>query len=162
MATLKTIYSAFVIPHLSYGIEVWHSAYKNVTEPIFVLQKKAIRAVFKLDYLGHTGDSFRTAGFLKLRDLYRINLLSVFFKHINGNPYTFLNNSLIHQFSIHGHVTRDAQLLRLPAIKREKTRQSPLYAGITLWNSVCNSSSVSHSSYYSFRKSFAKNCLNDY
>ena len=39
---LKYLYAALILPYLNYGIEVWHSACKNVTEPIFILQKKPL------------------------------------------------------------------------------------------------------------------------
>ena len=42
---LKSLYDSFVVLYLNYGIEVWCSAYKNVTESMFILQKKAIRNV---------------------------------------------------------------------------------------------------------------------
>ena len=42
---LKTLYISLIHPYLSYGIEAWHGTYQNNTSKIFVLQKKAIRAI---------------------------------------------------------------------------------------------------------------------
>ena len=42
---LKTLYTSLAHPYLSYGIDSWHGTYQNNTYKIFVLQKKAIRAI---------------------------------------------------------------------------------------------------------------------
>ena len=47
---LKALYTSLIHPYLSYGIETWHGTYQNYTSKIFVLQKKAIRAINNLAY----------------------------------------------------------------------------------------------------------------
>ena len=39
---LKSIHSAFILSYLNYTIDIWYVGYKNVTERMFILQKKAI------------------------------------------------------------------------------------------------------------------------
>ena len=36
---LITLYNSLILPYLTYAIEVWHGAFLNVTERVFVLQK---------------------------------------------------------------------------------------------------------------------------
>ena len=50
---LKALYTKLIHPYLSYGIEAWHRTYQNNTSKIFVLQKKAIRAINNLAYNEH-------------------------------------------------------------------------------------------------------------
>ena len=50
---LKTLYTSIIHPHLSYSTVAWHGTYQNNTLKIFVLQKKAIRAINNLAYNEH-------------------------------------------------------------------------------------------------------------
>ena len=47
---LKTIYTALILPHQAYVVEVWFDAYSNATDRIFVLQKKLINCTNTLPY----------------------------------------------------------------------------------------------------------------
>ena len=42
---IKTLYYSLINPFLLYGIEVWHGTYANITNKIFILQKKACSAI---------------------------------------------------------------------------------------------------------------------
>ena len=42
---IKTLYYSLINPFLLYEIEVWHGTYANITNKIFILQKKACRAI---------------------------------------------------------------------------------------------------------------------
>ena len=37
---IKTLYYSLINPFLQYGIEVWHGTYANITNKIFILQKR--------------------------------------------------------------------------------------------------------------------------
>ena len=43
--SLMTLYTALVAPHLSYCSEIWGLTYKSITQPLFRLQKKALRII---------------------------------------------------------------------------------------------------------------------
>ena len=45
---IKTLYYSLINPFLLYGIEVWHGTYANITNKIFIFQKKACRAIHNL------------------------------------------------------------------------------------------------------------------
>ena len=64
----KTLYTSLIHPYLSYGIEAWHGTYQNNTSKIFVIQKKAIRAINNLAYNEHTNAYFKCNKILKLPD----------------------------------------------------------------------------------------------
>ena len=56
---LKTLYTSLIHPCiLIWCIEARHGTYKNHTSKIFVLQKKAIRAINNLAYNEHTNTYF--------------------------------------------------------------------------------------------------------
>ena len=71
---LKTLYTLLIHPYLSYGIEAWHGTYQNKTSKIFVLQKKAIRAINNLAYNEHTNAYFKCNKILKLSDQYTLQV----------------------------------------------------------------------------------------
>ena len=58
--TLVTLYSALLVPHLLYGIEIWHGALQENHDRLFKLQKKAIRAIHSLEYNQHTNEYFKS------------------------------------------------------------------------------------------------------
>ena len=66
----KTLYISLIHPYLSYGIEAWHGTYQNNTSKIFVLQKKAIRAINNLAYNERTKAYFKCNKILKFSDQY--------------------------------------------------------------------------------------------
>ena len=68
---LKLIYLTFTAPYFTYGIEAWFATYKNYTNELFILQKKAIRAINNLHYRDHTNDCFKSMEILKLTEMYK-------------------------------------------------------------------------------------------
>lgn len=75
--SLKTIYSTLITPHLHYCAEVWGHTYKNTLEPLFKLQKRAIRIIHHVPYRSHTNDLFIKSEFLKLHDIIKYNTLQI-------------------------------------------------------------------------------------
>jgi len=45
---LYILYNSLIFPYLSYCVEIWGNTYKTIIQPIFLLQKKAIRVIRKL------------------------------------------------------------------------------------------------------------------
>ena len=129
---LRLIYNSFALPHISYGIEIWYSAYKNSTDRIFILQKKAVRAVDNLPYNTHTSSSFKSLNILKLQDLYNLRLSCAVYNSAENHGYGHFSEKLI-SFT-HQHDTRNMATFRLPRYNRAKSQRSPLYVGIKLFN----------------------------
>ena len=127
---MKCLYRSFIAPYLEYGIEIWGGAYKNATEKVFVVQKKAIRCTFSLPYNEHTTQYFKVFGVLKLKDIYHLKLACIMFKTLNFGSYPFLSIRLQTNAAIHSHTTRNSNMLRLPFYIRTKSHQSLLYQGI--------------------------------
>ena len=77
---LKTLYTLLIHPYLSYGIEAWHGTYQNNTSKIFVLQKKAVRAINNLAYNEHTNAYFKCNKIRKLYDQYKLQVSNYIFQ----------------------------------------------------------------------------------
>ncbi len=59
---LKSIYYSIFHSHISYGLLLWGKADNYLTEPIFKMQKKAIRIISNSNYLSHTSHLLRNLG----------------------------------------------------------------------------------------------------
>ena len=57
--TLIMLYNAFILPHITYGLEVWGAAHKTfLNKVIMVLQKKITRIICFKPYNYHTAPLF--------------------------------------------------------------------------------------------------------
>ena len=74
---LKSLYYSLFHSHLCYGITLWGVANKTLIDKVFLLQKRAIRAITKSDFLAHTDPIFSELQILKLEDLYIHKLASL-------------------------------------------------------------------------------------
>ena len=126
METLVTLYSTLLVPHLLYGIEIWHGALLENQDRIFKLQKKAVRAINSLGYNHHTNEFFKNMEILKVNDIFKQRILIYMFK--NQNFATHSDN--------HAYNTRNRQDLVVPRFNRSRTQSSYFYQGILLWNSI--------------------------
>ena len=74
---LLSIYNSLILPHINYCILSW--GYNS--NKIFMLQKKAIRAINSAGYNAHTEPLFKLYNLLKVEDLYKFRLL-VFYHNL--------------------------------------------------------------------------------
>ena len=123
---LKTLYSALLLPHLMYGIEVWYGILKSNYDRLFKLQKKAIRAINRLPYAAHTNDFFKSMNLLKIDDLYKQRVLLYMYK--SDLTHTTEPN--------HNYPTRNAYNILLPRFNRSRSQCTIFYKGIIFWNNL--------------------------
>ncbi len=71
---IKTMYESLFHSYISYGITLWGSAFKTQLNRLQVLQKKAIRCVYKAPYNDHTLPLFQKGGLLYLNELYEFEV----------------------------------------------------------------------------------------
>ena len=69
--TLKSIYNSLLLPHLTYGILVSGGN----TLHLWKLQKKAVRIITNKKYNSHTDPIFKSLNYLKVDDIYEVNVL---------------------------------------------------------------------------------------
>ena len=110
---LRSLYFSLFESYLSYGLPVWGSANQALIEKLFILQKKAIRAITFSEYDAHTSPLFKDLGILKIRDLfqYQISCIMWDFDH-NDLPKSLL--SMFKKSSdTHNYATRFASADKL-------------------------------------------------
>ena len=82
---LLAIYNAFVLPHINCCILSWGAD----SNTIFILQKKAVRAIASAGYNAHTEPYFKLNNLLKIEDIYKFRLLVLYHNitHLKTSQY---------------------------------------------------------------------------
>ena len=105
---------------------VWGSTYVTHLEPLFKLQKKAVRLIHNSDYLSHTNNLFLNSKLLKLEDIYNYQL----------GIFMFKNEISVNFERQHSYNTRNRNEL-LPQFNRLSLGQhSVFYRGPKFWNEI--------------------------
>ena len=133
--TLLTLYHSLILPHMNYVIEAWQSAPNYLKQEVFILQKKAIRAIYHLPYNSHTHESFKDSGLLKLDDLIKIRLCTQIYEAIHSNDHSLSSFIKTHQENT-ARNTRNMKKLMLPFFRKSRSQAGFLYSGIKEWNEL--------------------------
>lgn len=131
---LLTLYNALILPYLSYGAEIWGNNYKSHLWPLLILQKKAMRIIYKRNYREHTNGLFIMSKCLKIHELVEYKtVLMVYKAHVNSLPHNLQNR----------YQTRESnyELRRTNVFKHKFARTnfrafSISIVGIKLWNAL--------------------------
>ena len=128
---IKTLYTSLIHPCLSIHpyFHAWHGTYQNNTSKlIFVLQKKAIRAINNLAYNEHTNESSNVpkySNFL-ISISYKLQVLTYIFQLLLSNIDKELESSLLINNQIHRHSTiRTNNQMSILRVNRSKTKYCP-------------------------------------
>ena len=110
---LLMLYHAYILPYMTYCIEVWGCASQTQLNCLFLLQKKIIRIMNFSHYLAHTNPLFLTMKVLPLRKIFFYKVGLIMYKYsLNLLPeciaHLYLRND-----SIHEHNTRGCHELRV-------------------------------------------------
>ena len=132
---MKTLYTSLIHPYL-YGIEAWHGTNQNNTSKIFVLQKKAIRAINNLAYNEHTNAYFKCNKILKLSHQYKLQASNYIFQVLHSNIDEEMESSLLINNQIHSNNTTTNNHMSILRVNRSKTKHCVLHNGMITWNYV--------------------------
>ena len=88
--TLINVYISLFMSFLQYGIIVWDQTSALYVEPIFKLQKKALRAISHEHPRSYILSMFKALKLLRLQGVFLFRMLSFVFESINKmNPMFF-------------------------------------------------------------------------
>ena len=135
---LRMIYMSLIYPHINYCNIIWGSATKTSLEPLFLLQKKAIRLISKSSYLAHTDPLFRSSYVMKVHQVFKFNCLVFMYKCLKMGKYCDFKNKLSKSSSFHEYNTRNHDLFRQPRERLNICKNSFYVSGILLWNDLDN------------------------
>ena len=111
----------------------------------FISTSDPITTIHSLPYNAHTNDYFKSNKILKVHDLYKLNICSLFYRYTQ--PSVDLPSAVRLQTisSIHTYNTRHNHNLLTPRYNLTKSQSSFLYNSTHAWNSIppviqnCNS-----------------------
>jgi len=82
-STLITLYNALFMSFLQYGIVAWGQTFDSYIEPLFKLQKRAVRAISHQPFLAHSLPIFKDLKLLRIVDIFKLKLLSFVYESVN-------------------------------------------------------------------------------
>ena len=128
---LKTLYSSLIASYLNYGLLLWGKQSHKVE----ILQKKAIRLITGSNYIAHTNPLFGQLKLLKIRDMFKLRLLKLYYKLCHNLLPSYFNR---YQEIIELEPVRSLRqhLIHPPLIRTAYAECTPLYQLIKLINSL--------------------------
>ena len=141
-ASLKTLYSSLILPHLQYGLAAWGGCSSQAKKRITMIQKRAIRTICKAYHTSHTEPRMRQLGLLKLDDLYKQQCLTFINDSINKRGPISVANMIVTERESTTHNLRnhhsDPNCLRVPLAKSRYISNSFSFKGPQMWNQLPN------------------------
>ena len=95
-------------PYISYCCEIWGNTYKTRIQPLYIIQKRAIRICNHLEYRSHSKPAFFNLKTLTIADLVQFKSMVLMYKIYNNlMPSNILSYFCMVHMS-HDHDTRQA------------------------------------------------------
>ena len=158
---LLCIYNTLLLPYFNYGIIIWHGSPNFARNRIEIAQKKAIRAICQLEFNGHTNNSFKELGILKIDDIYRVNLCTTMFKMIRNPSYYNISEQFSRNSEFHNYPTRNCTDYSVPLYTRTRSQACFVYQATVEFNNLPLNLKT-NSSVNTFRKNLKKFLIEKY
>jgi len=127
----------YSLSKLTYGIEVWPTAYTSSTYSIATIQKKIFRIISFSGFKDHSGPLFKLWRILPMQELVNFKIALLMHQIINNRFHRF---PFVIQFSrpTHNYSTRFANgnSLSFPLTHTNHKLRSLHHAGAAVWNSL--------------------------
>ena len=94
ITVLVSLYNSLFSSFLQYGIIVWGLTYEIHTKPIYLLQKKVVRAIAFKSFSSPSTPIFSELKILKLYNLFELKLLSFVYESVNMISPVFFHSFL--------------------------------------------------------------------
>ena len=136
---LVCLYNALFLPFLQYGLIVWGQTYASCIDPIFKLQKKAVRAISFQPRMSPSLPIFNDFKLLKLSEIFELRHLTFVFDSINKTSPSCFHDFFLLSSSVHQYSTRQASQGDLYMFKKNSLQyglKSIRYHGAKLWNTL--------------------------
>ena len=136
---LICLYNSLFSPFLQYGILVWGLTYETYINPMFLLQKRVIKAISFQNFTSPSSPIFSDLKILKLHDLLQLKLLCFVYDCVNKIPPACFHSFFELVESVHPHRTRQATNYDI-FLNQKNTLQYGLmsvrYFGAKCWNNI--------------------------
>lgn len=123
LSVARTVYFALCESHLRYGIPFWGAACQKLLNVIFILQKKAVRAIVNAGRRDSCRPHFISQRILTLTSLFILETASLIFKYPRND-----------QDPVRVRITRQIRDLPLPVPTSALVQRSIIYEGRKIFN----------------------------
>jgi hypothetical protein len=137
-SALHSLYCTIILPHLMYCSEIWGHNYQNVLNPLFVLQKKAVRIIGGAShyYRDHTRPLFLKYNLLNLYDIISYKSMCFMYK-IKFKKFPInLQNLFVTTEDRHNHKTRQVGGFALKSCRTSQKSFCLSLRGPKIWNNL--------------------------
>ena len=157
----RQLYFSLVYSRIQYGIEIYGTCQKGLIDKIQILQNKLLKTLYKLPYVTDTNKLHTRLNILKVKDIYKINVLKFVYESINHTSIEQFHNHYEYQSNRNNANLRNRNLL-YPQTSNNKFGESTLkFQGTQLWNSLpVNLRFIN--SFYSFKKALRQKIMESY
>lgn len=128
------LFSALVMPYLDYCLEVWGNTYHTNLQPLFILQKKALRIIHNVGYREHTNALFLKSQELKFFDLVQFKTAIILFKARKNELPSEIQN--LFQEREGGYYLRGELNFKEKFAETAKKRQCISVGGVKMWSKL--------------------------
>ena len=125
---LICLYNALFLPYLQYGLIGWGQTYASYIDPIFKLQKKAVRAISFQPRMSPSLPIFNDFKLLKLSEIFELQLLTFVFDSVNKTSPNCFHDFFLLSSSVHQYSTRVASQGDLYMSKKQPSVWSKVYS----------------------------------
>ena len=136
---LICLYNSLFSPFLQYRILVWGVTHETYINPVFLLQKRIIRAMSFKHFTSHSTPIFHELRILKLHDLLHLKLMSFVYESVHKISPICFHNFFRFLESVHQFGTRQSGKDDI-FIPQKNTSQYGLrsirYYGAKYWNKI--------------------------
>ena len=135
---LILLYTSFIQPHVTYGLEVWGNTYPTYLNSICITQKMCMRSMTFSEYREPSSPLFYKLGILDIFKLYKLLVCTFIFDLLHQN----VSHDLSDYFHIVDHEYNTRQKLdknlTLPRMFTSAGQSSISYTGVKIWNALPN------------------------
>ena len=104
---LRILYNSLILPHLHYSVLSWGFKMGRLDK----LQKRAVRIISNSRYNSHTDPLFKKFNLLKLKDLFELNVLKLFYKYRHNTLPFYVSNMFSDCTISHSYPLRSTYIL---------------------------------------------------
>ena len=157
---LFMLYNSLILPYILYCNIIWANSKTN-TQPLLLLQKKAIRICSDAGYRDHSDPLFARFKSLKINDIHFLQIALFMFRYNTDLLPMSFNNMFRTNQNVHSYSTRRATDIHLHNPLTALAHKSIRHSGPDVWNSLPVEIRNRHS-FYSFKHSIKQMLITQY
>ena len=131
-----TIYNAYVLSKICYGIEIYGSLSETLNNRLQIVSNKLLKILFKLSPFHSTNQLHKELDILKVKDVYKSRVLNFVFLCLNHTPLCMFNNYFQKRQNLHDRNLRDKKNLHVPVGYSAMALSTTKINGAKIWNEL--------------------------